>query len=137
MRAALQYACAVKNGDMIRAGDLPANVQPGKGMVGRIGLHPTYHPAFQAAPQPYAASRDSGGHAASHAARFADAARLPVAPPSERDNILRALSASRWNISAASRELGICRASLYRKLRQFRIPHVRDLGSDMLMADHG
>lgn len=137
MRAALQYACAVKNGDMIRAGDLPANVQPGKGMVGRIGLHPTLHPAFQAAPQPYAASRDSGGHAASHAARFADAARLPVAPPSERDNILRALSASRWNISAASRELGICRASLYRKLRQFRIPHVRDLGSDMLMADHG
>ncbi|MFL9992889.1 sigma 54-interacting transcriptional regulator [Paraburkholderia sediminicola] len=111
MRAAIQYACAVRTGELIRAGDLPANVQPGKGVGVRIGL--------------------------SHSARHADAPRIPVAPPSERDNILRALSASRWNISAASRELGICRASLYRKLRRFRIPHVRDLGSDMLMADHG
>ncbi|MFM0207194.1 sigma 54-interacting transcriptional regulator [Paraburkholderia sediminicola] len=140
MRAAIQYACAVRNGELIRAGDLPANVQPGKGLGVRIGARSTLHVALEATPRPYAASHDIGYAAMNgiaHTARHAEAPRMPVAPPSERDNILRALSASRWNISAASRELGICRASLYRKLRQFRIPHVRDLGSDMLMADRG
>ncbi|MGQ7933062.1 sigma-54-dependent Fis family transcriptional regulator [Paraburkholderia sp. D1E] len=144
MRAALQYACAVKSGDLIRAGDLPANVHPGKGVGAHAGLRSTLDAALQAAPHPYAASHDTryapmhdAMNGASRTARHAEASRLPVAPPSERDNILRALSASRWNISAASRDLGICRASLYRKLRQFRIPHVRDLGSNMLMADHG
>ncbi len=136
MRTAIQYACAVKSGDLIRAGDLPANVQSGKGITVRTGLRSTLHAALHAAPHPYAASHDARP-GASYAASHAEAQRLPVAPPSERDNILRALSASRWNISAASRELGICRASLYRKLRQFRIPHVRDVGCDMLMADHG
>lgn len=151
MRAAIQYACAVKSGDLIRAGDLPANVLTGKGIKVGAALRSTLHAALQSAPHPYAASHDAlpgaaqairhgghGGHGGhvSHAGH-GDALRAPVAPPSERDNILRALSASRWNISAASRELGICRASLYRKLRQFRIPHVRDVGCDMLMADHG
>ncbi|MBW0447076.1 sigma-54-dependent Fis family transcriptional regulator [Paraburkholderia phenoliruptrix] len=147
MRAAIQYACAVKSGELIRACDLPANVQPGKGLGVRREPRASFHATLQAAPPAYATSDDLPHAAAAndmpYAARgargapHADIARLPVAAPSERDNILRALSASRWNISAASRELGICRASLYRKLRQFRIPHVRDLGCDMLMADHG
>ena len=44
----------------------------------------------------------------------------------ERTRVIEALNGSRWNISAASRQLGMCRASLYRKLRQLEIPHVRD-----------
>jgi transcriptional regulator of acetoin/glycerol metabolism len=136
MRAAIQYACAVKCGDLIRASDLPANLQPGKGINVSTALRSGFHAALPAVPNPYAVSHaiPSG---AFHTSQHGEVPGLPLAPPSERDNILRALSASRWNISAASRDLGICRASLYRKLRQFRIPHVRDVGCDMLMADHG
>ncbi|MFT4063943.1 sigma-54-dependent Fis family transcriptional regulator [Paraburkholderia sp.] len=136
MRAALQYACAVKSTDVIRAGDLPANVHPGKGLgVRGSGLRSPWHAAGS-----HAVTYPAGvSHAAQmgYMPRLADTAPAAPAVPTQRDNILRALSASRWNISAASRELGICRASLYRKLRQFRIPHVRDLGSDMLMTEHG
>jgi sigma-54 dependent transcriptional regulator, acetoin dehydrogenase operon transcriptional activator AcoR len=129
MRAAIQYACAVRRGDLIRAGDSPTNIQPGKGIVSR---------ASSLLPSPSATSAPTGSYAASQGAGIDPSHVFTQGPlPSERDNILRALSASRWNISAASRELGMCRASLYRKLRRFQIPHVRDLGCDLLIAGNG
>lgn len=135
MRSAIQYAWAVKSGDRIRACDLPPNVLANVGrphvalagqgsaasvLAGQLGRHSVTVPRLAQAYGLPAAQ----GNGAETEARTGD----------ERENIIRALTASRWNISAASRELGMCRASLYRKLRQLHIPHLRDVGSDLLLT---
>ncbi len=43
------------------------------------------------------------------------------APPPEADRILRALEANRWRRSEAARALGISRATLWRRMREFGI----------------
>jgi transcriptional regulator of acetoin/glycerol metabolism len=118
MRSAIQYAWAVKSGECIRACDLPANVLSGV--------------TIARSAQPFAPETRALGHAAQYESAVREAYAPGRGNTGERENIIRALTASRWNISAASRELGICRASLYRKLRQLQIPHVRDVGSDAL-----
>lgn len=106
LRAAMRYACAVAVDGRIDVDDLPQDLMRQR--------------------------------RAANAAVAAVQAPAPVAPPAttahaerERDTVLRALAASRWNISAAARTLGICRASLYRKLKSLDIPHVRDCAIDM------
>lgn len=114
MRAAVQYACAVKSEDTIRLRDLPAN------LVKNASL-----PATGAAPS-----------VAPTNANITPIASLSAIANGEREIIIRVLSSRRWNISAASRELGICRTSLYRKLRELHIPHVRDVSSEVLLGPH-
>jgi transcriptional regulator of acetoin/glycerol metabolism len=43
----------------------------------------------------------------------------------ERHNVLQVLKRCRWNMTAAARELGICRPSLYRILRRLEIAPLR------------
>nr|WP_237171396.1 sigma 54-interacting transcriptional regulator [Pandoraea pulmonicola] len=112
MRAAVQYACAVKTDDTIRLRDLPSN------LVQRASA-----PDAIASPVPPTSAQPA-----------TPLASLSVIANGEREIIIRVLSSRRWNISAASRELGICRTSLYRKLRELHIPHVRDMGSDVLLG---
>ncbi|ALS60454.1 sigma-54-dependent Fis family transcriptional regulator [Pandoraea norimbergensis] len=116
MRTAVQYACAVKSDDTIRVRDLPANL-----------LQSVSRQATSAAP---VAAAMPG------LIQPTPLASLSPIANGEREIIIRVLSERRWNISAASRELGICRTSLYRKLRELHIPHVRDMGSDALLGSH-
>ncbi|ODP33697.1 sigma-54-dependent Fis family transcriptional regulator [Pandoraea sp. ISTKB] len=117
MRAAVQYACAVKSDDTIRVHDLPANlVQSATSAATRAAAPVTALPSLPGNIQ------------------IAPIATLSAIANGEREIIIRVLSSRRWNISAASRELGICRTSLYRKLRELHIPHVRDMGSDVLLG---
>ncbi|MFJ3056511.1 sigma-54-dependent Fis family transcriptional regulator [Herbaspirillum sp. NPDC087042] len=113
MHAVIRYSCAVMNEGRIELHDLPEELMQ-----------------FQAAPLAQV-------HPISRAAHLrplmsqAEGEPLPVASSGdpyrdERTRVIAALNGSRWNISAASRQLGMCRASLYRKLRQLDIPHVRD-----------
>ncbi|MGV2834666.1 helix-turn-helix domain-containing protein, partial [Pseudomonas shirazensis] len=44
----------------------------------------------------------------------------------ERADVLEVLQTCRWNMSAAARELGICRPSLYRVLRRLDIPPLKE-----------
>ncbi|MFK3772355.1 sigma-54-dependent Fis family transcriptional regulator [Pseudomonas sp. NPDC089406] len=44
----------------------------------------------------------------------------------ERSDVLDTLQACRWNMSAAARELGICRPSLYRVMRRLEIPPLKE-----------
>lgn len=123
MHAVIRYCCAVMNGERIELSDLPeelmeapAATAPGYSQPGLMH-HQGQDIALASdvariAPQADATdilSRRSGG---------------PLGD--ERRRVIDALNGSRWNISAASRQLGMCRASLYRKLRQLDIPHVRD-----------
>jgi transcriptional regulator of acetoin/glycerol metabolism len=123
MRAALRYACAVMSGHVLCMDDLPPElVMPSTAprSEGTIAMR---------APQ----ARDAV--VSRHAAKSVDTRAQASPNDHERERILQALAQHRWNISAAARTLGFCRASLYRKLKQLRIPHVRDCG-DVLSAGH-
>ncbi|MCO4855967.1 sigma 54-interacting transcriptional regulator [Herbaspirillum sp. WGmk3] len=107
LHAVIRYSCAVMNDGRITLRDLPEELMQ-------------FQPATlaQVLPLHRPASRLAAG--SSSQANAADPGR------DERTRVIEALNGSRWNISAASRQLGMCRASLYRKLRQLDIPHVRD-----------
>ena len=107
LHAVIRYSCAVMNDGRITLRDLPEELMQ-------------FQPATlaQVLPLHRPASRLAAG--CSSQANAADPGR------DERTRVIEALNGSRWNISAASRQLGMCRASLYRKLRQLDIPHVRD-----------
>ncbi|MBN9357015.1 MAG: sigma-54-dependent Fis family transcriptional regulator [Herbaspirillum huttiense] len=107
LHAVIRYSCAVMNDGRITLRDLPEELmqfQP----VTLAQVLPLHRPASRMAAE------------GSSQANAADPGR------DERTRVIEALNGSRWNISAASRQLGMCRASLYRKLRQLEIPHVRD-----------
>jgi transcriptional regulator of acetoin/glycerol metabolism len=107
LHAVIRYSCAVMNEGRITLRDLPEELmqfQP----AGLAQVLPLHRPASRMALE----APGQGG--------AADVRR------DERTRVIEALNGSRWNISAASRQLGMCRASLYRKLRQLDIPHVRD-----------
>ena len=106
MHAVVRYSCAVMNGGRIELHDLPEELMQSEAAeVATLRL-------------------------AAHARPLQPQAVVPRLPGDawrdERERVINALVGSRWNISAASRQLGMCRASLYRKLRQLDIPHVRD-----------
>ncbi|QRX82272.1 sigma-54-dependent Fis family transcriptional regulator [Glaciimonas sp. PAMC28666] len=114
MHAVIRFACAVMNGSQIQIKDLPEELIP---------LVPSVQPERIRGSVP-------GGYG--HNLGQTDASIALTVPPTghphhdERSRVLDALNVCRWNISAASRQLGMCRASLYRKLRQLEIPHMRD-----------
>ncbi len=108
MHAVIRYACAVMDGHCIGIGDLPEEIMQ-LPAVTEFKAEEGFHMASQV---------NVIDISSRHHKRFLD----------ERMRVIDALSDNRWNISAASRQLGICRASLYRKLRELEIPHVRDQG---------
>lgn len=110
MHAVIRYCCAVMNDGRIEVHDLPEELMQFQAAnLGLTGLAANVRPIVPQAGVGMFPSRQSG-----------DPLR------DERTRVIDALVGSRWNISAASRQLGMCRASLYRKLRQLDIPHVRD-----------
>jgi sigma-54 dependent transcriptional regulator, acetoin dehydrogenase operon transcriptional activator AcoR len=105
MRAVIRYACAVMEGERICRADLPADFIA-SAETPPLRSYPNVTPIRPAQPIPSA---------------------LPEAAQGEqRQEILEVLNECRWNMSAAARELGICRASLYRVLRRLEIPPLRD-----------
>ncbi len=113
MHAVIRYSCAVMNGGRIEVRDLPEELMQFQPTV----LAQVHSIARTAQIRPFASRADGDAVRGSSAG---DPYR------DERTRVIDALNGSRWNISAASRQLGMCRASLYRKLRQLDIPHVRD-----------
>jgi transcriptional regulator of acetoin/glycerol metabolism len=103
LRAALRYACAVMKDSTIRVDDLPRELM-------NLRAFPA---ARQCMEQVHSPMED-------------------CVKPSQRDRLLEVLANTRWNISAAAKDLGICRSSLYRQLKSLGIPHVRDVGHDLL-----
>jgi len=111
MHAVIRYCCAVMNGNRIEVSDLPEELMQFE------ALNLNHIISHGANVRPILSQADGAGIMS-----------RPATGPlgDERSRVIDALVGSRWNISAASRQLGMCRASLYRKLRQLDIPHVRD-----------
>ncbi|MCE4063366.1 sigma 54-interacting transcriptional regulator [Pandoraea sputorum] len=122
MRAALRYACAVMSGESVCVDDLPPELTSSR------ALHstPPVNRHEEARDARIEETAYTVGIASHTQYRAHDASLEPH--DQERERILQALAQHRWNISAAARTLGFCRASLYRKLKQLSIPHVRDCG---------
>ncbi|SCW91159.1 sigma-54-dependent Fis family transcriptional regulator [Ancylobacter rudongensis] len=107
---ALDYACAVAESGVIGVDDLPDRLQ---------GLAAGCAVDFAAGAAPEMAAR-------------AFASRLPcaLAPPSAgRDELIAALAAQGWNVSAAARELGLDRTTVHRRMRRFGLVALRQGGS--------
>ncbi|NUU04721.1 sigma-54-dependent Fis family transcriptional regulator [Herbaspirillum robiniae] len=113
MHAVIRYSCAVMDGGRIEVRDLPEELM--QFQAANLG-----HTGHAANVRPIVPQADAAAALAHPARQSGEALR------DERTRVIDALIGSRWNISAASRQLGMCRASLYRKLRQLDIPHVRD-----------
>ncbi|WP_050479517.1 sigma-54-dependent Fis family transcriptional regulator [Herbaspirillum rhizosphaerae] len=126
MHAVVRYCCAVMNGDRIEVADLPEELMESFS----TSLPASPHFAGLNAVSASNSVSNSGSNIRSIVPQAGAADILPRQPGGplgdERTRVIDALVGSRWNISAASRQLGMCRASLYRKLRQLDIPHVRD-----------
>ena len=123
MRAVIRYACAVMEGQRIQRHDLPAEFAGALPSVAR-GL----------APDSGVSGTSTGLTHLSGASPLATGftnvtplrQRVPVDKGAEeRHNVLQVLKLCRWNMTAAARELGICRPSLYRILRRLDIAPLR------------
>ncbi|WP_260524747.1 sigma 54-interacting transcriptional regulator [Pseudomonas sp. MWU16-30317] len=121
MRAVIRYACAVMEGSRIQRHDLPEE------FAGAAALQPA--PEIRTGTAPYSAPNTRP-----LATGFANVTplrqRVPVdmrvdKSAEERHNVLQVLKLCRWNMTAAARELGICRPSLYRILRRLEIAPLR------------
>lgn len=112
MHAVIRYCCAVMSNNRIEASDLPEDLMQLQDL--HVSANISAASFVDARHQDLSGTRLPGQRAFNPALR------------DERSRVIEALTGSRWNISAASRQLGMCRASLYRKLRQLEIPHVRD-----------
>jgi len=97
LSAALRFACAVRTGDRIEVDDLPSELFK-KSRENRLGKGRVI-PGTQL---------------------------MTLTRQQERERVIAALVERRWNIAAAARDLGLCRASVYRKLKELGIPHIRD-----------
>ncbi|MDY7545309.1 sigma 54-interacting transcriptional regulator [Glaciimonas sp. CA11.2] len=109
MHAVVRYCCAVMSNNRIEASDLPEDLMQ-----------------LQDLPVSHSVNHSNTVHQAFPPSRLSPSRTFNVPLRDERSRVIDALVGSRWNISAASRQLGMCRASLYRKLRELEIPHVRD-----------
>jgi transcriptional regulator of acetoin/glycerol metabolism len=124
LRAVLRYACALARGAHIDADDLPHDLL-------RAGTHPGTHPGMQRD-----ADRDAHQGAPRTSAQPSSGHRTAAGPRgAQRERVLRVLAQTRWNVSVAARDLGICRSTLYRQLKSLGIPHIRDAGAALLDAD--
>ncbi|MGI4838731.1 MAG: sigma-54-dependent Fis family transcriptional regulator [Janthinobacterium lividum] len=121
MRAVIRYACAVMEGSRIQRHDLPEE------FAGAAALQPAHE--IRTGTAPYSAPNTPP-----LATGFANVTplrrRMPVdtrvdKSAEERHNVLQVLKLCRWNMTAAARELGICRPSLYRILRRLEIAPLR------------
>ncbi|MBF8746815.1 sigma-54-dependent Fis family transcriptional regulator [Pseudomonas putida] len=100
MRAVVRYACAVKEGSRIQLSDLPLD--------------------FLDQCEPF--QRETSRRLPATITPI----RRQVRQGDERADVLDTLQACRWNMSAAARELGICRPSLYRIMRRLDIPPLKE-----------
>jgi transcriptional regulator of acetoin/glycerol metabolism len=125
MRAVIRFACAVMDGQRIQRCDLPADFL-GTG-VGAPSAPANALPSVPFASSPVTPSAPAAGFENVTPFRPRVVVReVPVDKGAEeRHNVLQVLKQCRWNMTAAARELGICRPSLYRILRRLDIAPLR------------
>lgn len=122
MRAVIRYACAVMEGSRIQRHDLPVEFAGAAALPLAPEIRTGTAAPFSAPnPQPLATGF---GNVTPLRQRVPVDMRVDKSAE-ERHNVLQVLKLCRWNMTAAARELGICRPSLYRILRRLEIAPLR------------
>jgi len=104
LRGALRCACALSTDRILRFSDFPDDVtSPPRSNIVRTLLRGSTNSTV---------TLDPCGH---------------KRETHKRDRVVRVLTHTRWNMSAAARDLGICRSTLYRQLKSLGIPHIKDV----------
>ncbi|MCF8211267.1 MAG: sigma-54-dependent Fis family transcriptional regulator [Rhodoferax sp.] len=104
LRNVLRYALALCDDGLIEVADLPQEVLAEEHVFAAVGQEtPAVH-ALTAVPAPHSA------------ARSATQAETPQA-----QQLLTTLRQHHWNVTAVARELGICRATVYRQMQRYQI----------------
>jgi len=109
---AVEHAVAVSEGPVLSAKELPASVRSPRLLSPRAGFEPELAPieAAAGAGRPRSMSRD------------ADARSLDDVT---REHVLRALTRHDGNATAAAKQLGVSRTTLWRMLKRWGIPRSR------------
>jgi len=109
---AVEHAVAVSEGPVLSANELPASVRSPRLLSPRAGFEPDLAPieAAAGAGRPRSSGRD------------ADARSLDDVT---REHVLRALTRHYGNATAAARQLGVSRTTLWRMLKRWGIPRSR------------
>jgi len=109
---AVEHAVAVSEGPVLSANELPASVRSPRLLSPRAGFGPEMAPIEEAggAGRPRSMSRD------------ADARSLDDVT---REHVLRALTRHDGNATAAAKQLGVSRTTLWRMLKRWGIPRSR------------
>jgi len=115
---AIEHAVAVSEGTMITAADLPSAIRAPR-------LLPTGTPEADARPErrtPAAHGRDARAPAPASRPDESDDARANWSLADvEKEHIQRVLARHHGNATAAAKQLGISRTTLWRKLREYRL----------------
>jgi len=104
MQNALEYACAVCEGQTIHVADLPAEIRGDSDLT--ASLAPSAPPPPAAAPVQRPVVPDLP---------------LSASERSEVERLLDALERSRFRRESAARLLGISRTTLWRKMKEYRL----------------
>jgi transcriptional regulator with PAS, ATPase and Fis domain len=109
---AVEHAVAVSEGPVLSANELPASVRSPRLLSPRAGFEPELAPieAAAGAGRPRSSGRD------------ADARSLDDVT---REHVLRALTRHDGNATAAAKQLGVSRTTLWRMLKRWGIPRSR------------
>jgi len=111
LRSVLRYACAIARDARIEADSLPAEL-----------LQMRTH-------------ADASIHVSTVGTGFHVPSTTGTDSGTQRERVLRVLADTRWNLSVAARDLGICRSTLYRQLKSLGIPHIRDAGATLIESE--
>ena len=131
LRAVVRYACAVMEGQRIQRHDLPVDFVAQGVEAGALPTRMAMaYPADEVARPAERAPMDGFARAARAVTNVTPLRqRVPVPAvdkgAEERHDVLQVLKSCRWNMTAAARQLGICRPSLYRILRRLDIAPLR------------
>jgi len=112
----VEHAVAVSEGPLLGANDLPASVRTPRLLSRRAGA--PLEPMVQEAPIGVARSRNSG--------RDPDARSLDDVT---REHVLRALARNAGNATAAAKQLGVSRTTLWRMLKRWGVSRNATRGS--------
>lgn len=99
LRNVLRYALAISDGGIIRLQDLPSEVQSPKGEDTSL-------------PKSSIATQDN---------RTMEASATEQSPALKSDALLAVLRKNKWNVTDTAAELGVCRVTIYRRMKRFRI----------------